>query len=91
LRAFHFDRRAAVTTDQMVVVSIAGATAIANFPVVTSQCVEFARVDERSYLVVDGRQRNVLTFGQEFSVEFLSGTKPLGGVEDRGKGSLLSG
>jgi hypothetical protein len=80
LRAFHLDCKPAVPADQMVVMAIAIAPAIASFAVVAAQGVELPGVGERTDLVVDRRQCDVLALGEQLGVEFLRGTESMTGV-----------
>ena len=79
LWSFDLDGSAALAADEVVVVIIAGASSVADFAVVASDGVELTSVSERSYLVVDGGQGDVLAFGLELGVKFLSGAEPVGG------------
>ena len=78
--SFDFDRGAAVAADEVVVVLAAGAAPVAGFAIVTSQGVELAGVGERSDLVVDGGEGDVLTLGLELGVKLLSRAEPVGGL-----------
>ncbi len=79
LWSFDFDDGAAVAADKVVVVLVAGAAAVAGFAVVTSKGVELAGVHERSDLVVDGGEGDVLALGLELGAKFLSGAETVGG------------
>jgi hypothetical protein len=91
LWSFDFDGGAAMAADEVVVVLVAGASAVAGFAVVASQGVELAGVSERSDLVVDSGQGDVLAQGSEFGVEFLGGAERVGAFQDGGEGALLPG
>jgi len=77
LRAFHFNGNPAVPADQMVVMALAIAPAIADFAVVAAQGVELASIGERTDLVVDRRQCDVLALGEKLGVQFLRGTESI--------------
>lgn len=79
LWSFDFDGGAAVAADEVVVVVVAGASPVAGFAVVASYGVEVTGVGERSDLVVDGGQGDVLALGLELGVKFLSGAETVGG------------
>ena len=72
LWSFDFNGAATVAADKVVVVLASGAAAVARFAVVASQGVEFTHVGERSDLVVDGGESDVLASGLELSVKLLS-------------------
>ena len=78
LWSFDFDGGTAVAAYQVVVVFVTGAAAVAGFAVIASQCVELAGVGERSQLVVDGGEGDVLALGLELGVKFLSGAETVG-------------
>jgi hypothetical protein len=80
LWSFDLDGGAAVAADEVVVVVVAGASTVADFAVVASYGVELTGVGERSYLVVDGGQGDVLALGLELGVKFLSGAETVGGL-----------
>ena len=72
LWAFDFNGAATVAADKVVVVLASGAATVASFAVVASQGVEFTGVGQRSDLVVDGGESDVLASGLELSVKLLS-------------------
>jgi hypothetical protein len=75
----------------VVVVLTAGAASVTSFAVVASQGVELAGVGERSHLVVHGGKGDVLTLSLELGVKLLSGSEPVGSIQDGGQGALLPG
>jgi hypothetical protein len=79
LWSFDFDGGAAVAADQVVVVLVAGAAAVAGFAVVASEGVDLAGVGEGSELVVDGGEGDVLALGLKLGVKFLRGAETVGG------------
>ena len=89
LRSFDFDSTAAVATDKMVVVVLAGAAAVTDFAVVAPQDVELTSFGEGPNLVVDGGEGDVLALGLQFAVQLLGGSEPVGGFQDGGQGPLL--
>jgi hypothetical protein len=80
LRPFHFDGNPTVPADQMVMMAIAIAPAIASFTVVSAQGVELPGIGERADLIVDRRQCDVLALGEQLGVQFLRGTEPITGI-----------
>ena len=84
--SFDFDGSAAVAADEVVVVLVAGAATVASFAVIASEGVELAGVGERSHLVVDGGEGDVLALSLELGVKLLSGAEPVGGLLGRQQG-----
>lgn len=89
LWSFDLDGSAAMAADQVVMVVVAGASPVAGFAVVASDGVELTGVGERSYLVVDGGQGDVLALSLELGVKFLSGAETVGGFQHGCQGALL--
>lgn len=71
LGPFHLDGVAALPADEVMMVLVAGATAVAGLAVVAAQRVELTGVGQGAYLVVDGGKRDVLALCLELGVELL--------------------
>jgi hypothetical protein len=69
------DRPPALTADEVMMVAVGVAPAVAGFAVVAAHGIELARVCHRPHLVVNGGEPYVLTTGLELGVELLSRTK----------------
>ena len=76
--SFDFDGNSAMAADEMMVMIAAGATTVPSLAVVASKGVELAGIGQRSHLVVDGREGDVLALGVELGVELLGGAKAVG-------------